>query len=211
LTAVTPALASDFSLDGSTGRLWFTGLGPGREGKDRWAVFGLDLATGRLAVVATAPSMALSPQISLTDQHCPLGAAYAQKHLTTPAKAAVLCCECACLRGEVARRASNLVTRALAPERAVRICRGGLLEIGGGMRELIEHSDNVLLMEGCAMSCGTRLLAGGMPDARARTVFVDQLFEFDRSLFSIEEMPEGEIQRHASAVAEKVVAEHLRW
>ena len=78
-------------------------------------------------------------QVKLTDQRCELGDAYAQKHLTTPPKVAVLSCEGMCLRGEIARRAANLIAHELAPNRTVRVCHGGLLETSGGMRELVER------------------------------------------------------------------------
>ncbi len=148
-------------------------------------------------------------QVKLTEQRCELGDAYAQKHLTTPPKVAVLSCEGMCLRGEVARRAANLLAHELASDRTVRICHGGLLETSGGMRDLVERADQVLLLDGCALACGTRLLKGVFPEVAPTVVFTDRLFEFDRALFGVDEMPEAEIKAHARAVATKVIAEKL--
>ena len=148
-------------------------------------------------------------QVPLTDRQCPQGASYAKKHLTTPPKTAVLCCEGACLRGEIARRAANLITGDLAPERAVRICHGGLLETSGGMKDLVQHAQDVLQVDGCAMACGTRLLRGAMPDVNPVTVFADQLYEFDRNKFSLADMSGTEMQQHARTVAERIVEKHL--
>lgn len=148
-------------------------------------------------------------QVKLTEQRCDLGDAYAQKHLTTPPKVAVLSCEGMCLRGEVARGAANLLAHELAPDRTVRICHGGLLETSGGMRDLVERADQVLLLDGCPLACGTRLFKGAFPEINPTVSFTDQLFEFDRTLFSITEMPEAEIKAHARTVAEKVFAEKL--
>ncbi len=153
--------------------------------------------------------MAETIQVRLTDQRCALGDAYAHKHLTTPPKTAVLSCEGMCLRGEVARRAANLIAHELAPERAVRVCHGGLLETSGGMRELVQRADQVLMLDGCFLACGTRLLKGALPETKPTVVVTDQLFELDRPVFGVEEMPEMEIKLHARAVAEKVVAEKL--
>ncbi len=153
--------------------------------------------------------MTATIQVRLTDQRCPLGEAYARKNLTTPPKAAVLSCEGMCLRGEIARRAANLITRELAPDRAVRVCHGGLLETGGGMRDLVERASQVLMLDGCAMGCGARLLQGAFPDIEPKVVFTDGLYEFDHGLFAADEMAEREIGVHARTVAGKVVAEAL--
>ena len=148
-------------------------------------------------------------QVRLTDQRCELGDAYARKHMTTPPKMAVLSCEGMCLRGDVARRAATLIAHELAPERTVRVCHGGLLETSGGMRELVERADQVLVLDGCGLACGTRLLKGAFPEIKPTAVFTDGLFEFDRTLFGVDEMPEAEIETHVRAVAERVIAERL--
>jgi hypothetical protein len=114
-----------------------------------------------------------------------------------------------CLRGEVARRAANLIAFELAPDRAVRVCHGGLLETGGGMRDLVERADEILMLDGCGMACGTRLLKGAFPDRRPTVVFTNGMFECDTSLFSVNEMPDAEIRQHAGTVAGRVVAEKL--
>lgn len=148
-------------------------------------------------------------QVRLTNQRCELGDAYAQRHWTTPPKIAVLSCEGMCLRGEVARRAANLIAHELAPDRTVRVCHGGLLETSGGMRELVERADQILLLDGCALACGTRLLKGAFPESKPGVAFTDRLFELDRPVFSVDEVTEGEIKTYARTVAEKVLAEQL--
>ena len=152
--------------------------------------------------------MADTITVRLTDQRCELGDAYARKHLTTPPKVAVLSCEGMCLRGEVARLAANLIAHELSPERTVRICHGGLLETSGGMRDLVERADQVLVLDGCPLACGTRLLKGAFPEIKPTVAFADGLFEFDRVLFGVDEMPEAEIKAHAREVA-RVIAERL--
>jgi uncharacterized metal-binding protein len=153
--------------------------------------------------------MAGTIQVRLTDERCELGDAYAQAHKTTPPKTAVLSCEGMCLRGEIARRAANRITFELVPDRAVRVCHGGLLETGGGMRGLVERAEKVLVLDGCGMACGTRLFKGAYPDRHPTVAFTDSMFEFDRTLFGVNEMTEAEIQTHAGNVAVLVVAEKL--
>ena len=153
--------------------------------------------------------MAGTIQVKLTEARCELGDSYAQKHMTTPPKAAVLSCEGMCLRGEVARQAANLIAFEFAPDRAVRVCHGGLLETGGGMRDLMERADTILMLDGCGMACGTRLLKGAFPDRRPTVVFTNGMFECDTTLFGVNEMAEAEIRQHATTVATQVVAEQL--
>ena len=62
-----------------------------------------------------------SIQVKVLNQSCGAGDTYAAEHLTGSPKAAILSCEGACLKGEVARRAANLLAHTIAPDRAVRI------------------------------------------------------------------------------------------
>ena len=148
-------------------------------------------------------------QVALTRQRCALGDAYAEKHRTTPPKAAVLSCEGMCLRGEIARRAATQLAHELAPDKTVRVCHGGLLEVDGGMRGLVAHADQVLMLDGCGLACGTRLLNGAMPDVQPTVIFTDQLIDFDRALFGVDELPDSDITRHARTVARTVLVTAL--
>ncbi len=85
---------------------------------------------------------------------------YAQKHLSTSPKDAVISCEGMCLKGETARRAANLIAHKLVPDKAVRICHGCLLEEGGGMRDLVERATGSWSWMGAKWLCGTRLTKG---------------------------------------------------
>ncbi len=137
---------------------------------------------------------------------CSLAKEYVKKHATTPPKVPVVACEGSCLRGEIARRAANLITYNLLPENTVRICFQGI--VGGGCEEgaLIERADRVLFVEGCALKCSSRLVKGAMEiKGEVEVVVADRLSDFNPRLFGINEMPEEEIKRYAEGVAEKVV------
>lgn len=148
-------------------------------------------------------------RIELVEKACPAGLLYAAKQSTTPPKDAVICCEGMCLKGETARRAANLIAHRLAPEKAVRICHGGLLEAGGGMRDLVARAGRVFVLDGCGMACGTRLAKGAFPGLKPLTVFTDKLFEHDSTLFGVDEMADGEISSNARKAADKIVAEYF--
>jgi uncharacterized metal-binding protein len=147
-------------------------------------------------------------QVQVLNKSCSAGDIYARQHLTSEPKAAILSCEGACLKGEVARKGANLLAHTIAPERAVRICHGGaLLMSAGGMKELVEAAKKVVVIEGCPMGCGTRLLKAAFPEKRVEVVVANLHYEVDASLFGVNELPDDAIQRHAQTVAEKVAAD----
>ena len=57
-------------------------------------------------------------RIEKAKNNCHLCDDYAERQKAKPV--AVLCCEGACLRGEVARQAANILCHSLAPEKTVR-------------------------------------------------------------------------------------------
>ncbi len=138
-------------------------------------------------------------QIEKIAKVCPMCEDYARRNADKPV--VVMSCEGACLRGEVARRASNLLCHTLAPEKTVRLCLGGAFTKDGGQRALVKHPARVIAVEGCFLECASRMMKGVVPELAAEVVIADRLYEFDRRLFGIDEMPEEEINQHAHAVA----------
>ena len=133
---------------------------------------------------------------------CPMCEDYAARHASKPV--AVLSCEGACLRGEVAREAANLLCHALAPDRTARICLGGAFTKDTGQRDLVRNAPRVIALEGCFLNCSSRMMRGVIGDLEPEVIIADRLYDFDRRLFGIDEMPRAEIEAHARTVAEKV-------
>lgn len=121
-------------------------------------------------------------------------------------RVAVICCEGACLRGEVARRAANILCHSLAREKTVRICLGGAFTKDSGQRALVRDAKQVIALEGCSVNCASRMMKGVAKEIAPEVVNADRMYDFDRKLFSVDEMPDEEIQAHARAVAEKLAA-----
>jgi len=134
--------------------------------------------------------MADTIQIRLSNQACSAGLEYARRQSAGPPKDAILCCEGMCLKGETARRAANLIGHRLRPEKTGRICHGGLLEKSGGMKDLIEQANRVLVMDGCGMACGSRLTKAAFPDLKPEVVFTDKMAPYAGNPFGIDEVPE---------------------
>lgn len=143
-------------------------------------------------------------RIAKTPNSCRLCDDYAERQKTKPV--AVLCCEGACLRGEVARQAANRLCHQLAPERTVRVCLGGAFTKDSGQRELVRSAGRVLALEGCHVNCASRMMQGVIPGLKPEIVAVDRLYDFDRSRFGIDELPPEEIRAHACSVARQLAA-----
>ncbi len=154
--------------------------------------------------------MAKTIQVQLAEGSCKAGLGYARRQLSTPPKDAVICCEGMCLKGETARRAANLIAHKLVPEKAVRICHGGLLEETGGMRDLVQSANRVLVLDGCGMACGARLTKGAFPNLDPLVVFTNGLYECDQDLFGVDEMPDAQISANAEQAAARVVEKYFR-
>lgn len=154
--------------------------------------------------------MSHSIEVQVLDRSCAAGDTYAAKHFTCKPKAAVMSCEGACLKGEVARRAANITAHTLEPDRAVRICHGGGLMLNqGGMRKLIEVAEQAIVVDGCGLLCGTRLAKAAFPEKKFNTVVANSLYQGDDSIFGVNEVPEEEIQAKAREVADQIVARYL--
>lgn len=140
---------------------------------------------------------------------CPACEEYAEKNATTPPKIAVMACEGACAKGEVARRAANMVAHRLSRDETVRICLGGAFTKDTGQRDLIQRAEKVIAIEGCFIACSSRMMAGVLPDFRPVVVQADTLYDEPLS-FGIDEVPDEMFSVYAYKVAEQVVHEHIQ-
>ncbi|HSB79283.1 MAG TPA: putative zinc-binding protein [Candidatus Methylomirabilis sp.] len=140
--------------------------------------------------------------VEKTRNVCPMCEDYAKRQASKPV--AVMSCEGACLRGEVARQAANLLCHSLAPDQTVRICLGGAFTKDTGQRSLVRNAPRVIALEGCFLNCSSRMMQGVISDLDPEVIIADRLYDFDKRLFGIDEMPRGEIEAHARTVAERV-------
>jgi|GEM_PF-235198 len=139
---------------------------------------------------------------------CPACEDYAEKNSTTPAKIAVMACEGACARGEVARRAANLVAHRLARDETVRICLGGAFTKDTGQRNLVRRAERVIAIEGCFINCSSRMMEGVLPELKPEIVRADLIYNLDLP-FGIDEVPDAMFATYAHQVADAVVKDYL--
>ncbi len=141
-------------------------------------------------------------RIARVQNTCPMCEDYAVRQAAKPV--VVMCCEGACLRGEVARQAANIVCHELAPGKTARLCLGGAFTKDTGQRNLARNGARVIAVEGCFLECASRMMRGVIPELKPEVIIADTLYEFDRGLFGIDDMPEGEIKSHGREVAVKI-------
>lgn len=139
---------------------------------------------------------------------CPACEDYAEKNSTTLPKIAVMACEGACSRGEVARRAANMVAHRLARDETVRICLGGAFTKDTGQRNLVRRAKKVIAIEGCFIHCAARMMEGVIPDLEQVIVQADQIYDIDLP-FGIDEVADEMFTVYAYKVAEQVVRDHV--
>ncbi len=140
---------------------------------------------------------------------CPACEDYAEKNSTNPPKIVVMACEGACSRGEVARRAANMVAHRLARDETVRICLGGAFTKDTGQRNLVRRARKVIAIEGCFINCSSRMMEGVLPELKPAIVRADLIYDLDLP-FGIDEVPDEMFTVYAHKVAEQVVREHVK-
>lgn len=135
---------------------------------------------------------------------------YVERQLAEGPKIAVLSCEGACVKGEVARHAANLLAYRLERGRAVRICLGDAATADSGMAELVQRAPQAVAIEGCPLRCATEILKRRLPDVPVTAEIASGMYRYDRERpFEIFDMPREELERHALAVAERIRQAHF--
>lgn len=138
-----------------------------------------------------------------TDDRCPIGETIGNRNLSE-GKIPVLSCEGACIRGEIARLAANLVAK---KEPYRRGCHGELFSVpDSSMSQWVRKAERVVLIDGCFLRCHGRIIENLIEE--------DKLIQFDAlsrykkytDLFEIDDVPEVERKKAAQDVADWVLA-----
>lgn len=140
---------------------------------------------------------------------CPACEEYAEMNTTNPSKIAVMACKGACAKGEVARRAANMVAHHLARDETLRIRLGGAFTKDTGPRNLIRRAEKMIAIEGCIIACSSRMIAGVLPDFRPAVVQADTRYDGPFPL-DIDKVPDDMFSGYTYKVAEQVVYEHIQ-
>lgn len=135
---------------------------------------------------------------------CPAAEAWAQDKIANK-RIPVLACESACIRGDIARMAANLVA---AEPPFARVCYAETAFVPhSAMARWVKKAEHVVMINGCFLQCFGRVL-NNMVDQRKIT-HIDALPLYNRytDVFYMEDVPEVDRQETARQVADKVLTE----
>lgn len=145
-----------------------------------------------------------SLDVTDTEKTCPIGEKIGKQNLEER-KIPVISCEGACIRGEIARVAANLVAKEDPYRRG---CHGELLAVpDSAMAYWVKKSDKVVLIDGCFMGCHGRILEHLI--GKGNLIRFDALSYYRKytDRFDIDSVPEEERLKTARKVADIVLAE----
>jgi len=150
------------------------------------------------------PINSFTLEILETDKTCPAGEKAGNRY-HEEGKIPVLSCEGACIRGEIARLAANMVAK---EEPYRRGCHGELFTVPeSALAQWIKKAEKIVLIDGCFLRCHGRILENLV--GREKLVQFDALSFYGEytDCFDIDSVPEAERKETARIVADVVLAE----
>lgn len=120
----------------------------------------------------------------------------------------VLSCEGPCAKGEIARRAANLLPA--MDLRFKRACHGEAFYVPhSSMASWIRQASTVLMIDGCFLSCHGRVLENLVPGGRLIQINAHAIHKMHADSFSSEGIPDEEMAQLAEEVARQAKASVL--
>lgn len=133
---------------------------------------------------------------------CPAGEAWAEKQIAE-GKIPVLSCEGPCIRGDIARRAANIVAKEKGFARA---CYAETFLVPySSMTRWVKEADKVVMIDGCFLKCIGRLLSNQTDEEKIVHIDALSLYHKYSDLFDMEDVPEAERIETARQVADAIL------
>lgn len=134
---------------------------------------------------------------------CPAGEAYAKEQIAA-GRFPVLSCEGACIRGEIARLAANLVAQ--DDPSLARACHAETFFVPhSAMTEWVKNAEKVIMIDGCFLKCHGRVLNELVPEEKVVHIDALPLYRKYTDLFRIDAVPEEERKATAREVADRII------
>ena len=141
-------------------------------------------------------------EFNTTEGVCPVGEKTGKKNIKD-LKIPVLSCEGACIRGEIARLAANIISKG---KKYGRGCHGELITVPeSSISRWIKSSDKVVLIDGCFLRCHGRIFENIID--KGKLIQFDALSHYNKytDIFNYEDVPEKERIEVAQSVADWVI------
>ncbi len=143
-------------------------------------------------------------KVSETAGRCPVGEKVGKRNMED-CKIPVFSCEGACIRGEIARLAANMVAK---EEPYRRGCHGELISVpDSAMGQWPREAEKVVLIDGCFLRCHGRILENLIDKEKIASFDALSIYKKYTDRFDIDSVPEEERQETARLVADKVLSE----
>jgi uncharacterized metal-binding protein len=143
-------------------------------------------------------------EVENTTKRCPIGETIGNRNIRER-RMPVLSCEGACIRGEIARLAANMVAK---EEGFARGCHGELLSVPhSAMAEWIRQAEQVVLIDGCGLHCHGRVLEKLLGKNKLVQFNALSVYKKYADVFDIDEVEENERLQAAGQVADRVLEE----
>jgi uncharacterized metal-binding protein len=133
---------------------------------------------------------------------CPAGEAWAEQQILQK-NIPVLACEGPCVRGDIARRAANIIGN---EEPFARACFPEVAFVPhSGMARWVKEADKVVMMDGCFLKCIGRMLNNVVE--REKIIQIDALQYYHKytDIFHMDDVPEVERIDTARQVATQLL------
>jgi uncharacterized metal-binding protein len=133
---------------------------------------------------------------------CPAGEAWAEQQILQK-KIPVLACEGPCVRGDIARRAANIVGK---EEPFARACYPEMAFVPHStMARWVKEADKVIMVDGCFLKCIGRVLNNLVDEEKIVHIDALQLYQKYTDVFDMEDVPEAERIDTARHVADQIL------
>jgi uncharacterized metal-binding protein len=134
---------------------------------------------------------------------CPVGEVYAE-HNISEKKIPVFSCEGACIRGEIARLAANMVAEELPG--FARACHAETFFVPhSNMARWAKEADKSVVIDGCFLTCHGRVLKELIGEDRVIDFDILPLYRQYNDVFLMDDVPEEERKAVARQVADKII------
>ena len=151
---------------------------------------------------ASTPDFSLA--VAGVEGACPVGERYAKEQMAE-GRTPVLSCEGACIRGEIARLAANIVAKEVPG--LARACHAETFFVPhSAMNEWVRSADRAVMVDGCFLECHGRALRKLVPEERVIRFDALRFYRKYGDVFLAEDVPEAERNEAARKVADAIVA-----
>lgn len=151
----------------------------------------------------TRSSRDFTLQVEGTAGKCPIGEVTGARNMKEK-NIPVMSCEGACIRGEIARLAANIVAKEAGYRRG---CHGELFSVpGSAIAEWTQTAQNVVVIDGCFLKCHGRIVKNLVDEGRMIQFDALRRHKKYSDLFDIDDVPEAERKAVARDVADWVLA-----